>query len=204
MKPNVLILFDLALHNPTYILLFRRPPQRAPPSRLRGSSIIFRRWPDNYGLLPNKKNIGHGGGLKMSDYCFVYTSVARRKLSEEQLKILLKKSRQKNLSRNISGMLLYLDPFFIQILEGEEPAVDALYSAIRQDPRHHKVSLIYKKPIQKRSFADWSMGFNVVKPESVAGIEGFSGFFANPTGNSLYIPGEIDRLLKMFKDETLF
>lgn len=140
----------------------------------------------------------------MSDYCFVYTSVSKRKLSEDHLKNLLKKSRQKNLNRNISGMLLYLDPFFIQILEGEEQAVNTLYSTIQQDPRHYKVSLIYKKPIQQRSFADWSMGFNVVKPENVANIEGFSEFLANPTTDYWQLPHEIDRLLKMFKDETLF
>lgn len=140
----------------------------------------------------------------MSNYCYVYTSISKRKLSEEHLKRLLKKSRQKNQSQNISGMLLYLDPFFIQILEGEERIVDTLFSTIKQDPRHYKVSLIYKKPIEKRSFADWSMGFNVVKPESVADIEGFSDFFANPAIDSSHIPEEIDRLLKMFKDETLF
>ncbi|MCK9604972.1 MAG: BLUF domain-containing protein [Methylomonas sp.] len=140
----------------------------------------------------------------MSNYCFIYTSVSKQKWSEQQLKQLLKESRQKNQSLDISGMLLFLDPFFIQILEGEESKVNDLFSTIKQDPRHHKVSLIYKKPIAKRSFADWSMGFNVIKPETVADIDGFSAFFVNPASDSSHIPDEIDRLLKMFKDETLF
>lgn len=130
----------------------------------------------------------------MSNYCYVYTSISKRKLSEEHLKSLLKKSRQKNQSLNISGMLLYLDPFFIQILEGEERIVNALFSTIKQDPRHYKVSLIYKKPIEKRSFADWSMGFNVVKPDTVADVEGFSDFFTNSNSDYSHIHHEIDRL----------
>jgi hypothetical protein len=40
-------------------------------------------------------------------------------MSDDNLKDLLKKSRAKNETLNITGMLLYLDPFFIQVLEGE-------------------------------------------------------------------------------------
>ena len=53
-------------------------------------------------------------------YCLVYTSIANQKMSDDNLKDLLKKSRSKNETLNITGMLLYLDPFFIHILEGEE------------------------------------------------------------------------------------
>lgn len=80
----------------------------------------------------------------MSIYCYVYTSVSKLKWADNNLKNLLNKSRQKNASQNISGMLLYLDPFFIQILEGEEQSVNELFSTIKQDHRHNKVSLIYK------------------------------------------------------------
>lgn len=140
----------------------------------------------------------------MSTYCYVYTSVSNRKWTDDNLKNLLNKSRQKNEDQNISGMLLYLDPFFIQILEGEEDLVNELFNTIKQDPQHYKVSLIYKKQIEKRLFADWSMGFNVVDKEKIADIKGFSDFFENPLAQASPIHHEIDRLLTMFKNETLF
>ncbi len=140
----------------------------------------------------------------MSTYCFVYTSVSKRKWADDNLKNLLNKSRQKNERQKISGMLLYLDPFFIQILEGEEQFVNELFNTIKQDPRHYKVSLIYKKPIEERSFADWSMGFNVVNKEKIADIQGFSEFLENSAAIPSPTHDEINRLLTMFKNETLF
>jgi len=69
----------------------------------------------------------------MSLYCLVYTSVANQEMSDDSLKDLLKKSRLKNERKNVSGILLYLDPFFIQILEGEEAIVTVLFNFIKQD-----------------------------------------------------------------------
>ena len=57
---------------------------------------------------------------RVSLYCLVFTSVATRKIIDEDLKRLLAKSRQNNLALNITGMLLYLDPYFMQILEGDD------------------------------------------------------------------------------------
>jgi len=62
----------------------------------------------------------------------------------------------------------------------------------------------YKKPIEERSFADWSMGFNVVNKEKIADIKGFSDFLENPPAQPSPIHHEIVRLLTMFKNETLF
>ena len=75
----------------------------------------------------------------MSLFCLVYTSLANQKMSDDNLKDLLKKSRLKNETLNITGMLLYLDPFFIQILEGEEAIVNETYNIIKQDSRHVQV-----------------------------------------------------------------
>jgi len=66
----------------------------------------------------------------MSIYCLVFTSVATRKISDEDLKGLLAKSRQYNLALNITGMLLYLDPYFMQILEGDESIIDEKFKKI--------------------------------------------------------------------------
>lgn len=138
-------------------------------------------------------------------HCVVYTSVSRQDMPDEDLKELLKKSRAKNQKLNITGMLLYLDPFYIQVLEGEEAVVDQLFNTIKEDPNHQKVSIIYKKPIEERSFSDWSMGFNKVSSQDLEAMPGFCDFLENPSSESLNeAPDEIKNLLDMFRHETLF
>lgn len=145
----------------------------------------------------------------MSFYCVVYTSIATQKMFDSDLKALLKKSRVRNQALNITGMLLYLDPFFIQILEGEHIILDKVIERIKRDPRHSRVKIIYKKPIEKRSFPNWTMGFNKVSDEDREEIDGFSDFLQRPTadffgGSSSETERTLEKFLEMFKDETLF
>jgi hypothetical protein len=90
----------------------------------------------------------------------IYVSSAVRLLSEEELLELLAQAREANRQRNVTGMLLYGEGNFLQVLEGEAADVDAVYAAIQQDPRHHHLLLIEREPIAARNFADWSMGFH--------------------------------------------
>jgi hypothetical protein len=138
----------------------------------------------------------------MSIYCLVFTSVATRKVSDEDLKGLLVKSRQNNLALNITGMLLYLDPYFMQILEGDESIIDEKFKKISNDEMHHKVSLIYKQPIEERSFSKWTMGFNKIGIEYFEDAENLIEIYKNDAFKKH--PKEVIELLKMFNDETLF
>lgn len=141
----------------------------------------------------------------MSLYCLVYTSIASRKMSDDDLKILLKTIRKNNEIRHITGILLYLDPFFIQVLEGREAIVNNLFTRIKQDSRHNKVSLIYRKPIEERYFSDWTMGFSKITYENISTIEGFSDFLQRPTAEFFSnSPSKVDELLYKFKHEVLF
>lgn len=141
----------------------------------------------------------------MSLYTLVYTSITSQKISDDLLKDILEKSRKKNRRLNITGMLLYMDPYFIQVLEGEEATVSAAFEKIRQDPRHQKISVIYKKPITERVFANWSMGFNKFTQQNMGDIEGLSDFLQRPTPELLAKPhNPVMELLNMFRREILF
>ena len=63
-------------------------------------------------------------------HCLVYCSVATQKMTDKHLKSLLVKTRQNNQRRNITGLLLYLDPYFLQILEGDKNDVESLFHKI--------------------------------------------------------------------------
>lgn len=121
------------------------------------------------------------------------------------MKKLLKSSRKRNEAKNITGMLLYLDPYFIQVLEGEEKQVYKSFKKIKHDPRHHKASILYQKPIAERSFSSWTMGFNKISREEAMQIEGFTDFLLSPCQEFIgYSPSVVEVLLHKFKCETLF
>ena len=138
----------------------------------------------------------------MALYCLVFTSVAKHKVTDDDLKAILNKSRISNAALGITGMLLYLDPYFMQVLEVEEEALDEKFSMIARNPIHHKISLIYKQPIQRRSFDKWSMGFNKVGIEHFEGVKSLHEVYCDDVFKKN--PSEVLELLRMFKNETLF
>jgi hypothetical protein len=66
----------------------------------------------------------------------VYISAATYLMDENELKEILEVSRKNNQSSGITGLLLYHEGNFIQVLEGEKTAINALYDKITIDNRH--------------------------------------------------------------------
>lgn len=111
----------------------------------------------------------------------VYVSFASHNMSTEELQEILTKARTFNPTKNITGMLLYRDRFFIQALEGEESDIDELYARIATDLRHEHVVTVFKEPIKTRSFGEWSMGFNNIDGVDPEAIPAFTAFLQKPT-----------------------
>jgi len=107
-------------------------------------------------------------------YELVYTSVAQSDFSDAELAALLSQSRENNARLGISGLLLYANREFVQLLEGEEHSVQSLYQGIRQDPRHTSVEVLHEGPIDVRAFAQWSMAFRAV--ENINELSAAQGF----------------------------
>jgi hypothetical protein len=49
-----------------------------------------------------------------------YTSISSHHMAHEELLTLLAQSRKNNLPTDITGMLMYMEGCFFQVLEGEE------------------------------------------------------------------------------------
>ena len=91
-------------------------------------------------------------------YRLIYLSTAVKLFDEKDLVALLEKSKENNLKRGITGLLITKGKTFLQCLEGEKEEVIKLYSKIQKDPRH-KPTLLIDSDIEKRLFPDWSMGY---------------------------------------------
>ncbi len=89
----------------------------------------------------------------------IYASSAAQGFEEGSLYSILESSRRNNLRSGVSGVLLYGDWNFLQVLEGEEDAVDATYARIMKDPRHQRLMCFYEGAIKQRGFPGWEMGF---------------------------------------------
>lgn len=92
-------------------------------------------------------------------YHLAYFSTATKHFTEEELNLLLKNSQQKNQERGITGILLFIEGCFLQILEGEQATVNALYNKVKKDTRHSDILRIFKGETTERVFKKWSMGF---------------------------------------------
>lgn len=107
----------------------------------------------------------------------VYISKATILHSQEELLSLLIKARSKNCELDITGMLLYKDCSFLQLLEGKKALVEGLFEEIQRDERHHRIKvLIDFEKTNNRLFPDWSMGFQNLNNNDSSEIEGFSAF----------------------------
>jgi hypothetical protein len=88
----------------------------------------------------------------------IYASRAAQAVNHESLVALMKQARAYNASAGITGVLIFSDGVFLQLLEGGRNAVSALYNKITRDARHHDVVLLSYDEVAERRFAGWAMG----------------------------------------------
>ncbi len=144
-----------------------------------------------YETVPNLKTI-------IMKY-IIYVSNATIHFSDNDLEDLLRTSRENNSRLGITGMLLYADGSFIQVIEGEEAAIDGLYKKISRDLRHKSSSILMRAEIKERSFAEWSMGFKRISKEDFSTIAGFKDLSASSPDSLVNInKGPVLQLLKNF------
>ena len=74
-----------------------------------------------------------------------------------ELGALFTSARSRNKKLGVTGALLLADGHFVQVLEGDETSVRALYDHIATDPRHDEVHLVETVDRAPRVFGRWAM-----------------------------------------------
>lgn len=130
-------------------------------------------------------------------YRLVYSSRATQQFWPEDLFRLVETSRRKNALRGVTGMLLCYEGQFLQLLEGNEAEVKAVYQLVQRDGRHENLQILLEGFTAKRDFPAWTMGFQTIDevwglPSAWATVleEGF-----NSTANSAHPSAAIQLLL---------
>ena len=73
--------------------------------------------------------------------------------------------RENNARLDVSGILLFADGTFLQVLEGDKETVHDLYDKISRDSRHQGTKILLERETPRRSFPDWSMGWEEINDD---------------------------------------
>jgi len=88
-----------------------------------------------------------------------YLSEAVSDMSFLGLMKLLESARTFNQANGITGILLYDNQQFGQVIEGERASVMKAWKRIQDDKRHHRTELLEIREIAERSFPGWLLRF---------------------------------------------
>ena len=100
-----------------------------------------------------------------SIYHLSYVSTGCDGLRFEHIKEILDMSIQNNKEVGITGILVYCNKHFFQILEGDKEAVLSLFEKIAIDCRHDNVIKLHCGYVESRQFANWNMCFKSYNKE---------------------------------------
>lgn len=89
-------------------------------------------------------------------------------MSVADLEEILVDARSGNERRNITGVLVYVDGVFLQILEGDKDTVLDLMCSISADSRHSSVKVFHEIEVDASTFGNWRMAYVSATPEQLA------------------------------------
>ena len=133
----------------------------------------------------------------------IYISTTSNWPTESELLYLLEQARLRNLRRHITGMLLYSNRTYLQVLEGEAKDVRELYDAICKDPRNEGNVILRESETLSRKFPDWSMGFENLESCSHNELPGFVEVFGGKLDKTIAVNNRTNaiKLLMNFANE---
>jgi len=92
-------------------------------------------------------------------YAISYVSTAKKNLSNSEISQILIESERVNNSKDITGLLLYSEGNFFQIIEGDQKQIIQLYETIKEDSRHYNIIKLFGKEIKKEAFDGFKSDF---------------------------------------------
>lgn len=127
----------------------------------------------------------------------IYLSQATAPFGNAQLQSLVQRVRVINAQHGITGLLLYGNEQFLQVLEGERAALHARYVRIQQDARHRDITTLADKAVAARAFPTWHMAFTPLPQQpSLELADYLSTRETSPcTHNSIQVTSYLQQLL---------
>ena len=93
----------------------------------------------------------------MTNRTVIYTSNAAPGLGEGDLREILAVSRRNNAAWHLSGVLIFADGTFLQVVEGPAWPMAKAMARIEADPRHSGMDVLLDLESGDRHFPAWAM-----------------------------------------------
>eukprot|EP01061_Rhynchopus_euleeides_P005850 TRINITY_DN1497_c0_g1_i6.p1 TRINITY_DN1497_c0_g1~~TRINITY_DN1497_c0_g1_i6.p1 ORF type:complete len:851 (+),score=255.24 TRINITY_DN1497_c0_g1_i6:131-2554(+) len=106
------------------------------------------------GIMSPLMKGGRGFSL-LTRLCYVSQSV--ESFTEGEVAAMIKKAAVNNASLGVTGVIMKVGEYFIQILEGMPEVVETLFQKIKKDPRHRDVTVTTVREVDSRQFSTWGM-----------------------------------------------
>jgi len=126
----------------------------------------------------------------MSINQLIYSSSASKKMLKSDLYIILRQARKNNESIGVTGLLIYADKYFFQVLEGQKEVVSQLFEKISNDKRHYDVQILGESDLDICAFPNWKMAYATPSDRELA------------TWAGLHSTTTVEATLKRLKSES--
>lgn len=100
-------------------------------------------------------------------YSLLYKSLALLPERDTHELDMLNQAVSRNQREGVTGILHRESDAYFQWLEGPRQAVEAIYSTIQKDSRHHRVVCLSEGGQDRRFFENWSMAYSNSNDESL-------------------------------------
>jgi len=98
---------------------------------------------------------------------------------------ILSQARRNNRENDITGALVCRQDLYIQLIEGPDEAIDALFADISADDRHTNVQVEVSGPVEERMFPEWEMLDDTMPSMTFSPSEVESGAVENASDEAL-------------------
>ena len=107
----------------------------------------------------------------------VYSSHTAAGLEEADLPALLAQCRANNERLGLTGILLFRDGRFLQLLEGPDATLRERMAIIADDPRHAGLRVLLEETPAQRLFPSWTMAYEAITDSMAAELPGYRSTF---------------------------
>lgn len=92
----------------------------------------------------------------------LYVSRSRldRAVAAAEVDRIIATARHNNPARRLTGGLIFTENHFAQVLEGDSDTLDGMLASLARDPRHEALTVVERRPIERRQFPHWAMAYS--------------------------------------------
>lgn len=104
----------------------------------------------------NHLNLQHGENIIIR---LTYISCYNTSNANIEVARILEQARRNNERNGITGALVINESYFLQVIEGSRPIINALLQKLVNDDRHFSLSVVECHEIEQRRWSKWSMQY---------------------------------------------